>query len=196
MNMNGEFLPQEDLHKLGLARFGAGVLVHRSVVLINCDQISLGDFVRIDAFSILSAGQKIQVGRNVHIGAHCILTGQESIILDDFSGLSHGVKVYASSDDYSGAAMTNPTVPENYRRVQSAPVHVGRHAIVGSGTVILPGAHIGEGCAVGALSLVNHPIDPWGIYVGIPAKKTGSRSQNILALETEWLGSAGNHQTP
>ncbi|CAN5253355.1 acyltransferase [soil metagenome] len=187
MNLNSEFLPQEALESLGFGRLGVGVLIHPSVILINCGQISLGDFVRIDAFTILSARQTITLGRNVHIGAHCILTGQESIALADFSGLSHGVKIYASSDDFSGTTMTNPTAPQRYRQVESRPVHIGRHAVVGSGTVILPGSEIGEGCAVGAMSLVNSSIDAWDIYAGIPAKKIGVRNRALLELEAQWL---------
>ena len=188
VNLNGEFLDHGELEGLGLAKLGQGVRLHRSVILINCGAISLGNFVRIDAFSIISAGCDVKIGRNVHVGAHSILVGAANITLGDFSGLSHGVKIYSSSDDYSGVAMTNPTVPEEYRMTHNAPVSVGRHAIVGSGSVILPGCEIGEGCAVGALSLVNRPLEPWNIYAGTPARKVGPRDRNILELEAQLLG--------
>lgn len=187
-NLNGEFLEQKELEALDLAELGKGVCVHRSVVLVNCSSISFGDFVRVDAFSIISAGSGVRIGRNVHVGAHCVLVGTANITLGDFSGLSHGVKIYSSSDDYSGAAMTNPTVPEKYRLTHNAGVSVGRHAIIGTGSVILPGCGIGEGVAVGALTLVNRALDPWSIYAGTPVRRIGPRNRNILALEAQLLG--------
>lgn len=192
MNLNGEYLSLHELEALSFARRGIGIHIHRSVIMINCERISLSDNVRIDAFSILSAGKAIQIGRNVHVGSHCVLTGKETIELGDFSGLSHGVKIYASSDDYSGGAMTNPTVPDPYRTVQHGAVRIGRHAIVGSGTVILPNAEVGEGCAVGALSLVNRALEPWTICSGIPAKCRRRRKKKLLDLEAAWLNNEEN----
>lgn len=50
--------------------------------------------------------------------------------------------------------MTNPMVPVEFTNVTHADVNIGRHVIIGSGSVVLPGVTIGEGAAVGALSLV------------------------------------------
>ena len=64
------------------------------------------------------------------------------------------MSIYSSSDDYSGAAVTNLMAPEAYTNVQRADVYLGRHVIVGSGSVVLPGIKIAEGAATGSLSLV------------------------------------------
>ena len=42
--------------------------------------------------------------------------------------------------------------------------------------VIMP-VKIGEGAVIGANSFVNKDLDPWGIYVGSPAKKIGERKK-------------------
>ncbi|WP_348638403.1 hypothetical protein [Paraburkholderia sp. D15] len=49
-----------------------------------------------------------------------------------------------------------------YQHVKVAPVHLGRHVIVGSGSVILPGCALGEGVSVGAMSLVTKTLKPRG----------------------------------
>ena len=108
----------------------------------------------------------VRIGAYVHIGAGCYLAGGGGIIMDDLSTLSQGVKIYSINDDYSGASLTNSTVPSIYKLVKEAPVHLGRHVIVGAGSVVLPGANIAEGSAVGALSLVSQATAPWGIYGG------------------------------
>ena len=92
--------------------------------------------------------------------------GAARIELDDFVGLSQGVRLLSSTDDFNCAHMTGPTIPGRFKAIQSAPLRIGRHVVVGAGSVILPGCSIGEGTTVGALSLVNRPLDPWMIYVG------------------------------
>jgi galactoside O-acetyltransferase len=55
--------------------------------------------------------------------------------------------------------------------------------LIGSGSVVLPGVTIGEGSAVGALSLVSMSLDEWGVYFGSPAKRIKARSKNLLEME-------------
>ena len=74
----------------------------------------------------------------------------------------------------------------------SGAVNLGRHVIVGSGSILLPGTAIGEGSAVGALSLVNRALDEWGVYFGIPAKRLKPRSRDLLAMEQRLLLQGGN----
>ena len=105
--------------------------------------------------------------------------------MSDFSGLSQGICIYSGTDDYTGKFLTNPTVPDKYLKVKLAQVILGRHVIVGSGSVILPGVTIGEGSSVGALSLVTKSLDEWGVYFGVPVKKLKARSKDILKLEAE-----------
>ncbi|MGH8476704.1 MAG: acyltransferase [Methylococcales bacterium] len=159
--------------------------ISRLCSLYSTEQMQIGDHVRIDDFSILSG--QVMIGSNVHIAAYCALFGTSGIKLDDFSGLSSRVTIYSVSDDYSGESLTNPTVPVKYRKLDSRPVIVGRHCIIGSGAVILPGATLGEGVAVGAMSLVTQDLEPWNIYSGIPAKRIKKRSRALLRLENEYL---------
>ena len=182
------FLSDTELVAMGFAAVGRNVKISNRASFYGCERIVLGDHVRIDDFCVLSAGEGgICIGRNVHLAAHCSLIGAGRIVLEDFSGISSRVAIYSSNDDYSGAAMTNPTVPALYTRVTHAPVHIGRHVIVGSGSVILPGVTIGEGAAVGALSLVKRDCEAFGVYSGVPARRIGARKTDLLALEARLL---------
>ena len=108
-------------------------------------------------------------------------------MIDDFANLSSRIVVYAVSDDYSGNYMTNPMVPDEYRKVQQERVVIGKHSIIATGCTILPGATIGEGCAVGAMSLVKGELEAWGIWVGIPARFLKKRSKKLLELEQDMI---------
>jgi galactoside O-acetyltransferase len=82
--------------------------------------------------------------------------------------------------------MTNPAVPAPFRVPIRSFVRIGRHAIIGANTVILPGVVIGEGAVVGASSLVTKDCEPWTVYFGTPAKAIKKRpSERIRQLESE-----------
>ena len=71
-------------------------------------------------------------------------------------------------------------------------VYIGKHTIVGCGTVILPGVFIDEGVAIGALSLVNIDCTNWGIYSGTPIKKIKERERDLLDLERKYINEDSN----
>lgn len=179
------FLDVDEVAALGLKSVGQNVLIHNSANLVSPATLALGDNVRIDPFVTITGD--VTLGSYVHIGAYAYLTGSGGIEIADFAGLSQGVKIYSASDDYSGERMTNPMVPAELLGVIRAPVKIGRHAIVGANSVVMPGVTIGEGAAVGALSLVKTDLAPWGVYAGAPVRRIKDRSQNLLRLERELL---------
>lgn len=171
---------------MGFASLGRNVKISDNATIYNAEQMRIGDNSRIDDFCVVSG--KLEIGRNVHIAPLCLVAGGKSgIKFGDFSGLAYGVKVFAQSDDYSGATMTNPTVPAEYKSEYFAQVEIGRHVIVGTGSVISPGVTLAEGTSVGALSLVLKSTDAWSIYVGSPARKLRSRKRDLLGMEQEYL---------
>lgn len=169
---------------LGLRSVGSNVQISECARFHGASFIDIGDNVRIDDFCVLSAGPGgIRVGDFVHVAVYCSLIGRQTIDIDDFANLSSRVSIYSSSDDFSGASLTNPMVPDEFKQVTHAPVRIRRHVVVGSGTVVLPGVTIGEGSAIGALSLVKSSCDDFGIYAGVPARRVGERRSDILVLE-------------
>lgn len=184
--MKTSFYNSDELKEIGFKSIGANVLISRKASIYGTGNISIGDNVRIDDFCVLSGN--IILGNYIHIAVSCCLFGGKAgIEFHDFSGLSSRCAVYAESDDFSGNAMTNPMVPDEYRNVIRGKVTLGRHALVGTGSTILPGVVIGEGVSVGSMSLVTKSLEPWGIYVGIPCKKLKERSKRLIDLEKKFL---------
>jgi galactoside O-acetyltransferase len=108
-------------------------------------------------------------------------------MLQDFSGLSHRVSVFSATDDYTGAALTNPMVPDSFKKVKHGIVDIQRHAIIGAHSVVMPSVTVSEGCSVGAMSFVTKSTKPWGIYFGSPAKRIKERKKDLLELEGQFL---------
>lgn len=182
------FYSEEELINIGLKKVGNNVKISRYANIYSPQNIEIGNNVRIDDFCILSG--KICLGNNIHIAAYCALFGGEyGIFMHDFAGLSSRCVIYASSDDYSGTFLTNPTVPEEYCNVTGGAVILEKHVIVGTGTSIMPHVVIGEGTSVGSMSLVNKSLEAWGIYIGIPCKRIKERKKDLLELEKKYLES-------
>jgi galactoside O-acetyltransferase len=182
------FYTDEELAEVGFTSLGRNVKLSRRTAIYGAGRISIGDNSRIDDFCVLSAGDDgISIGRHVHVAAMCLLFGRAKITLDDFSGLSGRVSVYSSSDDYSGQFMTNPTVPDELTGVESHAVRIGKHVIVGAGSVILPGAVCNDGCAVGALSLVKGVLAENFLHSGTPARPIRERRTEMFDLEKKLL---------
>lgn len=182
------YLSQDALQAMGFKRIGHNVKISDKASIYNPDRIEIGDRSRIDDFCVISG--TVSLGRNVHIAPLCLVAGgEQGIVLSDFSGLAYHVQVFTQSDDYTGLTLTNPTVPSEYKKEKKAPVFIGRHVIIGAGTIVFPGVNLADGCSVGALSLVRHSTEPWGVYAGNPARRMKERRKELLALEQAYLTS-------
>lgn len=181
-------LSEESIGRLGFASIGCGVLISDRASFYGVSRIEIGDHVRIDDFCVISAGEGgVKIGSYVHIGVGSTLIGAGEIIVGDFVNISSRVAIYSSSDDYSGVVMTGPMVPSEFTKFDIGAVRIGRHVIVGSGSVVLPGVELADGVAVGALSLVKQSCDAFGIYGGNPARWLKARKRDLLELEKDFF---------
>tara|TARA_R110002124_G_scaffold91090_3_gene232024 strand:+ start:4157 stop:4768 length:612 start_codon:yes stop_codon:yes gene_type:complete len=196
--MNSAFDPgyadTSELYGLGFKAIGENVHIAKNCTIIGKERISIGSNVRIDGPTTIVVGEDsyLEIGSFVHISGGCHLSAAVALKLGDFSGLSQGVRIFTGTDDYSGKTLTNPTVPAKYKIVRTGPVELGRHVIVGAGTVVLPGVSIGQGTSVGALSLVSTPLPEWQVCVGNPCSPIKPRKKDLLALEQELFAELGN----
>ena len=184
------WLTDERMKEMGFASVGNNVMLSDKASYYNCKNIRIGNNVRVDDFCVLSAGAGgIDIGNYIHIAVFVSLIGAGKIALADFSGISSRVAIYSSNDDYSGGALTNPTVPAEYTNIKHADVKIGRHVIIGAGSIVLPGVTLEDGVAVGALSLIRKDCKSFGIYMGVPAKRIGERKSDLLELEKKLINS-------
>jgi len=109
----------------------------------NC---KIGDYVHI------AAGERVSIGENVLMASKIYI-----------SDLNHG--------DYSDMSTdSSPDVPPDERPLHTKPVSIGNNVWIGENVCILSGVNIGDGCIIGANSVVNKDIPYNCIAVGSPAK--------------------------
>jgi len=188
MHIGSDFYSDDELKSFKFKGLGKNVKIKKNASIYFAENITIKDNVRIDDYTVIVASNNnTTIGNYVHIASNCYIAASEGLEMNDFSGLAPGVKIFTGSDDYSGNKLTNPTVDRKYIGGSTGEVVLGRHVIIGSNSVILPGVRIGEGSSVGALSLVTKSLKSWGIYFGTPVKKLKARSKNLLELEKEFL---------
>ena len=165
-------------------KIGKDVTIHSSVKIIHPEKITMGNSVIVDDFVLLFGGKGCSIGSFIHIAAFSSIGGGGELVMQDFSGLSMGVRVYTGNEDYSGQSFTNPTLPSPYRQPIRSFVRIEKFAVVGANSVILPGVTIGEGAVVGANSLILKDCKPWTVYLGNPARPVRERpSEKLLEME-------------
>jgi len=184
------YYSREDLEKMGFKYLGDNVKLSDKASFYETEKISIGHNSRIDDFCVISGN--VVIGNYVHIAVFCNLAGgDKGIVMEDFSGLAYHVNVFTQSDDYSGRSLTNPTIPAKYKNESKLAIRINRHVLVGAGSIVFPGVTLGEGCAIGAMSLVTKDTIPWKIYHGIPASLIKDRNKDLLKLEKEFLSTSG-----
>lgn len=173
------FLNNDEIKSLGFKSVGNNVLISRKASFYGNSSIEIGNNVRIDDFCIISG--KVKIGNHIHISAYVALYGAYGIELEDYTGISPRSTVFSAMDDFSGDFLIGPIHPKNSTNVTGGKVLIKRFAQIGCNCVLFPGITINEGSVIGAMSLVTHSLQSWGIYVGIPVRYLRSRTKGLLS---------------
>ncbi|VVC02447.1 2,3,4,5-tetrahydropyridine-2,6-dicarboxylate N-acetyltransferase [Candidatus Burarchaeum australiense] len=171
-----------------LKRCGKGCIIGLTARIRKPEKVSLGTNSIIDDFTYIPC--ELAMGSYSHIGSGChLIGGKGKVTIGNFVNIAPGCNIVTAQDDYRGGGLTGAAVPEKYSgKAIVEPVHIGDHALLGCGTVVLPGVKIPEGMAAGALTLLNkQKYEPWTLYAGIPAKKVGRRDGALIKAQAKKL---------
>lgn len=181
-----------DLSKI--KKIGKNVIIGKTVRIRYPELVEIGDNVIIDDFTYISTALKID--HHVHISSGSKIIGGRNctVSFGAFSTLAPNVVLSAGSDDYVSGLAT-PLVPSEFKgQVEYGDIIIGRHSIIGAGSVVLPKVQLHEGACLGALSLAKNDLKAWTLYAGIPAKELKARNEKeILKLEKEFISKMGNN---
>jgi acetyltransferase-like isoleucine patch superfamily enzyme len=160
-------------------RFGA--FGDRSVICFPHNTIMNERYIRIGSGTMIGPGVTLSAGMVpgqecmfdpvVEIGDRCLIgkgsgiVGHLNIKIGDDVWTGHHVYITDQNHGYEdlGVPISQQTQPER-------PVAIGRGSWIGHGSVILPGAQIGEHVVIGANSVVTGDIPSYSVAVGSPAK--------------------------
>lgn len=156
--------------------FGEGsIICFPWSTIFNEQYVHIGRDTMIGADCSLSAGmvpgQTCLTDRVVTIGDRCLIgkgsgiVGHFSIEIGDDVWTGHHVYITDQNHDYRDVSS-----PIGRQSMPEKPVKIGSGSWVGFGSVILPGAEIGEHVVIGANSVVAGPIPSYSVAVGAPAR--------------------------
>ncbi|HEX7071080.1 MAG TPA: acyltransferase [Rhodothermales bacterium] len=111
----------------------------------------------------------VKVGANTWIGPNTVLDGSGGLTIGDHCCISAGVQIY--SHDTVNRTLTAGAAP-----IDHAPTRLGSRVYVGPSTTIAKGVTIGDGCVIGAHSLVLHDLPPNSKAFGVPCRVVGPAS--------------------
>lgn len=178
--MKNFYYTNQELSKLNVV-YGENVKISKKVS-IYCTELKVGNNVRIDDFCHLAGS--INIGSFVHIATHNILNGGDSgITISDFVGIAARCHIFSRTDDYRGGYFNGPLVPKELTNQTDLRIEIKKHALIGSGCIVLPGSIIGEGVSIFLNSVVRGNLNNWSIYSGNPIRKVGKRDESLKDLE-------------
>lgn len=155
---------------------GEDVIIHPTAVITRPEHVEMGDHIAIDPFFYMTTPAKL--GSYIHINSHVSVIGgpKAELRVGDYVAISTGSRLICRSDDFKSAGIAIPFAPDEYKTDQYGKgIIIENYAILGANVTILPDVVVGEGAVVGAGSLVNKSLKPWGIYAGSPATQIGER---------------------
>ena len=130
------------------------------------------------SFLLKSFGAK--VGKGVHVYPGVKIWAPWNLILDDECGIASGVELYSQgvitvgkrAVISQGSYICTGTHDYNDKGfpLYTLPITIGDHAWVAAGVFIHPGVTIGNGCVIGARSVVTKDMPEWTVCAGFPCK--------------------------
>lgn len=139
--------------------------------------VAVGDQARIEGALICHRrDSRIAIGARTSIGGATVIESLQSVTIGDDCLISHYVTIqdhdshpldweHRSSDVADWLAGL-----KDWTHVEHADVIIARRCWIGTHCIILKGVHLGEGCVVGAGSVVTKSFPAYSVIAGNPAR--------------------------
>ncbi|GIZ45475.1 hypothetical protein CKM354_000864000 [Cercospora kikuchii] len=110
-------------------------------------------------------GTNIELGKNVFINFNCTILDTCKVRIGSRTLIASNVSLYSG---------THPLDPEVRNGTQGpelgGEINIGEDCWLGGNVIILPGVTIGQGCTIGAGSVVTKDVPPYKVVAGNPAR--------------------------
>jgi galactoside O-acetyltransferase len=160
------------------AAVGEGVQVFEHALVLSPGAISLGDGTRVDDYCRLEGGERLDLGRWVHISSFVSIFGGGTCLIGDAACVTGGARVITGSDQPDAAMST--VAPDEWRHVVRNKNVLDHLSFVATNSTVLPGVNLGIGAVLAAGAVATRDIPPWEIWSGVPARPLRLRDPEPL----------------
>jgi acetyltransferase-like isoleucine patch superfamily enzyme len=135
----------------GRISVGTGCEIDRGAILMTYGgSIELGDHVTVNAYCVLYGHGGLRIGNGVRIAAHTVIVPANHVFADPDR------YIFEQGETREGIVIEDDVW-------------------IGAGARIVDGVTIARGCVIGAGSVVTRSTQPFGVYVGVPARRVKER---------------------
>ena len=131
--------------------------------------MQIAERVRVEGSCTIWGPKRVTIGSGTVVNRDVILDGRFPLLIGSHVSISIRSVILTLEHDLAD---------QDFRAL-GAPVHIGDHAFIGTGAIVLPGVSIGEGAAVAAGAVVTRDVEPFTIVGGVPARPIGARPNNL-----------------
>lgn len=137
--------------------------------------------------TVIYGGCEFRSPWNIHmdncvISVGCIFDGRNGIYIGNNTVFGSNVRVWTEEHDLNDSMF-------GIGETHAQPVHFGERTWICSDSTVLPGVNIGNGAVVASRACITKDCDAYGVYGGVPAKRIGSRSNDlkyVLSGKPHW----------
>jgi|GEM_PF-183820 len=142
---------------------GDNVTFHPHVTLRGTGTLIVGDHVWFGPYNhIQTGGHPIVVGEHSHFAPSCVL--YPGLSVGPYCGIAAHTVFATVAHDHR---VTDKKMVET---VKWAPIRLVADVWVGANVTITGGVTVAEGCVIGAGAVLTRDTEPYGVYLGVPAR--------------------------
>lgn len=135
----------------------------KRVLLNQCEGVLIGENAKVVAPIYMPVYSELEVGDDSWIGKNFSLEGTGKVIIGNYCDLGPGVTCVTGTHKIG---KKDRRAGEGY----NGTVRIGDGTWIGTKSILLVNNTVGEGCVVGAASIITKDIEANGVYAGCPAK--------------------------
>ena len=132
--------------------------------------VVVGDNVDIQHYALLKPGTRI--GNDCYVDSYVLFSGActigNNVRLRYRTVIARNVII---EDDNFFTAGVKTIFLDHTAQATKKPLHIKRGSFFGDNSIIMGGITIAENCIIGACTFVNKDTEPYGVYVGTPARR-------------------------
>lgn len=121
-------------------------------------------------FDLAGDGPSLFIGENCKMNDRVHIVAHDSVTIGDNVLIASNIFISDTSHGSFAKNSANPDEAPDNRTLCTQPTHIGNNVWIGEGACIMPGVTIGDGCTIGANSVVTKSFPDNTVLAGAPAR--------------------------